>query len=66
MSFENKTVEPQRSPIDSPCQNVEKGSGDGTHNSVPCWAGLYRLHRMSGYGMHRSVWWLVCFQVFPS
>jgi hypothetical protein len=29
MSFERKTVEPERSPIDSPCQNVEKSSNDG-------------------------------------
>lgn len=35
MSFESKTVEPERSPIDRPCQNVEKmsSSNDGT----PTW-----------------------------
>lgn len=31
MSFESKTVEPERSPIDSPCQNVEKGSSHSEH-----------------------------------
>ena len=35
MSFERKTVEPERSPIDSPCQNVEKSSNDGTPKLVP-------------------------------
>lgn len=37
MSFERKTVEPERSPIDSPCQNVEKSSSDDTLNSMPSW-----------------------------
>lgn len=42
MSFESKTVEPERSPIGSPCQNVEKSSGDDTVNSVPFWTGVWR------------------------
>lgn len=42
MSFERKTVEPERSPIDSPCQNVEKGSSDDTLDSMPSWTEVRR------------------------
>lgn len=42
MSFESKTVEPERSPIDSPCQNVEKSSSDDKLKSMPSW---------------KEVWW---------
>lgn len=64
MSFESKTVEPERSPIDSPCQNVEKGSNDDTLSSMLSWTGVWLAAKGSGYGMHRMVWCRVCFQVF--
>lgn len=42
-SVEKKTVGPERSPIDSPCQNVEKSSSDGAHNSVPPWGRIVSI-----------------------
>lgn len=57
MSFERKTVEPERSPIDSPCQNVEKSSNDGTpqlgavqNNRINCTGGCVWVLCREGVG----------------
>lgn len=64
MSFEKKTVEPERSPIDSPCQNVEKSCSDDTLNSMPSWRGVRRA------AQGEWIWYaekgLVCSQSVPS
>lgn len=53
-------MEPERSPIDSPCQNVEKSSNDGTARLVPSrTTGLYEAAQEDGYGMQGRGWCLV-------
>lgn len=64
MSFEKKTVEPERSPIDSPCQNVEKSCSDDTLNSMPSWRGVRRASQ--GEWIWYAEKGLVCSQSIPS